>query len=162
MIFNRPAFTDLMYLSTHSSKLNFPKSFFSCLWYKLSKARYGFTVVAPTPIKVANECVSKASPDWTFIETYPLNFFSIKNELIAPTHNNIGIGKLVSDNPLSLKINWVTPCLTAISASFWTCFIASNKDWSLEKVQSITKEFLPKKLINLSNWEFDKIGLFKT
>jgi hypothetical protein len=28
MIFNRPAFTDLMYLSTHSSKLNFSKSFF--------------------------------------------------------------------------------------------------------------------------------------
>ena len=63
MIFNNPAFTDLIYLSTHSSKLYWPNNFFSCLWYKLSKAIYGLTVVAPTPINVAKEWVSKASPD---------------------------------------------------------------------------------------------------
>ena len=39
------------------------KSFFENLLYKLSKDKYGLTVVAPTPISVANECVSKASPD---------------------------------------------------------------------------------------------------
>ena len=82
MIFNKPAFTDFMYLSTHSSKLNFPNNFFSWRWNKLSNAKYGFTVVAPTPINVAKECVSKASPDCTFIDTYPLSFFSIRNELI--------------------------------------------------------------------------------
>ena len=53
MIFNKPAFTEFMYLSTHSSKLNWPNNFFSWRWNKLSNAKYGFTVVAPTPIKVA-------------------------------------------------------------------------------------------------------------
>ena len=62
--------------------------------------------------------MSNASPDWTFIDTYPLNFFCIKNEFIAPTHKSIGIGKFLDDRFLSLKIIWVTPCLTEISASF--------------------------------------------
>ena len=35
---------------------------------KLSIVRYGLTVVAPTPIKTAKECVSKASPVSIFIE----------------------------------------------------------------------------------------------
>ena len=43
---------------------------------------------------------------------------SIKNELIAPTASNIGIGSLIFESSLSLKIICVTPCLTAISASF--------------------------------------------
>ena len=151
-----------MYLSTHSSKLNWPNNFFSWRWNKLSNAKYGFTVVAPTPIKVAKECVSKASPDWTFIDTYPLSFFSIRNELIDPTAKSIGIGSFKLESSLSLKINWVTPCLTAISASFWIFLIESNKVSSSEKVQSIIDELLPKKFINFSNWEFDNIGLFKT
>ena len=70
---------------------------------------------------------------------------------MAPTHKSIGIGSFVSDNSLSLKINCVTPCLTAISAFFCTCFMASDKLCSFLKVQSIAREFLPKKLINLSN-----------
>ena len=40
--------------------------------------------------------------------------------------------------------------------------IALAKFSSLEKVQSMTREFLPKKLINLLNCEFDNIGLFRT
>ena len=36
-------------------------------------AKYGFTVVAPTPIKTAKEWVSKASELSTFKEQYPLN-----------------------------------------------------------------------------------------
>ena len=146
----------------HSSKLNWPKSFFECLWYKLSKAKYGLTVVAPTPINVAKEWVSKASPDWTLIETYPLNFFSIKKVFIAPTHNNIGIGNFSEERSLSLRTSWVTPCLTAISASFWIFLIALAKLSSWENVQSIFIEFLPKKFINLLNCEFDKIGLLRT
>ena len=133
-----------------------------CLWYKLSKAKYGLTVVAPTPISVANEWVSNASPDWTLIETYPLNLFSIKNVFMAPTLNNIGIGNLSSEISLSLRINWVTPCLTAISDSCWILLIATDKLSFFEKVQSIICEFFPKNLINFSNWEFDNIGLFKT
>ena len=38
----------------------------------------------------------------------------------------------------------------------------SAKFSSCEKEQSIIIEFFPKKLINLLNCEFDKIGLFKT
>ena len=102
------------------------------------------TVVAPTPIKVANECVSSASPDWTFIDTYPLNFLSIRKVLIAPTHRSIGIGIFFDDRSLSLKIICDTPCLTAISASFWILLIASVKFSSSENVQSIDKEFFPK------------------
>ena len=106
--------------------------------------------------------MSKASPDWTLIETYPLNFLSIKKVLIAPTHSSIGIGIFSDDIFLSLKINWVAPCLTAISASFWILWIAIVKFSLLENVQSIDKEFFPKKFINLLNWELDNIGLFKT
>ena len=78
IIFKSPAFTDLIYLWIQSSKLYWPNNFFSYLWYKLSNAKYGLTVVAPTPINVAKEWVSKTSPDCTLIETYPLNFFLSK------------------------------------------------------------------------------------
>ena len=81
---------------------------------------------------------------------------------IAPTHNNIGIGNFFDESSLSLKISCVTPCLTAISDSFCILSIALIKFSSFEKVQSIIKEFFPKKFINLLNCEFDNIGLFKT
>ena len=106
--------------------------------------------------------MSRASPDCTLIETYPLNFFSIKKVLIAPTHNNIGIGNLSREISLSLKINWVAPWRTAISASFWILLIELNKFSLWENVHSINTEFLPKKFINLLNCELDNIGLFNT
>ena len=146
----------------HSSYLNFPKSFFSYLWYKLSKAKYGLIVVAPTPKIVANECVSKASPVCTFIETYPLNFFLIKCLLIAPTHKSIGIAIFSSDTAISVNTSCVAPCLTAISDSFIILSKDSTKELSCKKVQSIVFEFSPKNLINFENCEFDKIGLSKT
>ena len=43
-------------------------------------AKYGFIVVAPTPINTANECVSSASEHSTFKEQYPLNPFLTKCE----------------------------------------------------------------------------------
>ena len=81
---------------------------------------------------------------------------------MAPTHNNIGIGNLSDERFLSLKISCVIPCLTAISDSFWILLIEFSKLSSCENEQSIVTEFLPKKLVNLLNCEFDRIGLFKT
>ena len=72
------------------------------------------------------------------------------------------MGKFSLDKFLSLSINCVTPCLTAISDSFWILSRATDKFSSLEKVQSKIFEFFPKKFINLLNCELDKIGLFKT
>ena len=74
----------------------------------------------------------------------------------------MGIGSFCDERSLSLRISCVTPCLTAISASFWILWIALAKFSSSANVQSIFIEFLPKKFINLLNCELDKIGLFKT
>ena len=70
---------------------------------------------------------------------------------MAPTHSNIGIGSLSDERFLSLRINCVTPCLTAISDSSCILFIESSKFSSFEKEQSIVAEFLPKRLINFLN-----------
>ena len=82
--------------------------------------------------------------------------------MTAPTHNNIGVGSFSDDKFLSVNINCVTPCLTAISASFCKLLIAEVNVSFFEKVQSITTEFFPKKLINFPNCVFDSIGLFNT
>ena len=111
-------------------------NFFLNLSYKLSKAKYGFTVVAPTPITVAKECVSKHSPDCTFIETYPLSPNLTKFVWIAPTLNRVGIGYLSSEISLSDMTICVIPCLTAISVSFLSLFKASSSVSPFLKVQS--------------------------
>ena len=72
------------------------------------------------------------------------------------------MGNLFSEIFLSLKINWVRPCLTAISDSFLILSIEASRFSLLSKVQSIFIDFSPKKLVNFSNWEFDNIGLSKT
>ena len=110
----------------------------------LSNAKYGLTVVAPTPIKVAKECVSRASPVWTLIETYPLNPRLVKWVLIAPIHKSIGIGSFSSDILLSVRINCLIPSRTDFSASFLRLFKAYSRLSCLSKVQSKIFELLPK------------------
>ena len=84
-------------------------------------------MVAPTPIIVAKECVSKHSPDCMLIDTYPLNPSLIKLVFTAPTHKSIGIGHLFSDIFLSDNTSWVIPSLAAISESCTNFSIASSK-----------------------------------
>ena len=45
-----------------------------------------WTVVAPTPISVAKECVSNASPVCALIDVYPLNFFFDKMGIYCNQH----------------------------------------------------------------------------
>lgn len=60
---------------------------------------------------------------------------------IAPTLNSIGMGNLSSEVFLSLKTNWVRPCLTAISESFLILSIEVSRFSLLLKVQSIVIDF---------------------
>ena len=64
----------------------------------------------------------------------------------------MGIGNFSLESSLSLKINWVTPCLTAISDSFWILFREFAKFSSLEKVQ---KEF---KDVEIGSYPFFRAG----
>ena len=57
----------------------------------LSIAKYGLTVVAPTPIKTTKECVSRTSELSTFIEQNPLKPSFTKCECTAPTVKTEGI-----------------------------------------------------------------------
>ena len=79
--------------------------------------KYGFTVVAPTPIRTAKEWVSSVSDVSAFNEQYPLNPRLTRLELIAPTARAIGILALFSEIFLSLKTKVVLPSLTPISDS---------------------------------------------
>ena len=119
-------------------------------------------MVAPTPNKTAKECVSSASLVWTLIETKPLIPKLINLEFIAPKARTIGIATFFSEIFLSLKIRCLHPSLTAISASKHNCPNFFSKFVWTSNVQSRNLILLLKKLVNLSNCEFDNIGLSNT
>ena len=99
-------------------------------------AKYGLTVVAPTPIKTANECVSRTSELSTFIEQYPLKPNFTRCEWTAPTAKMEGILAWVKLIFLSDNIKLLLPSRTAISASSLIFSILSFRDKLILKVQS--------------------------
>ena len=85
--------------------------------------------------------------------------FSMRYPIVEGQGN---FGSIDGDGPAAIAATdneWV---IAAISDSFWILLIEFSKLSSCENEQSIVTEFLSKKLVNLLNCEFDRIGLFKT
>ena len=117
-------------------------------------AKYGFIVVAPTPIKTAKVWVSNASELSTFIEQYPLKPKFTKWEWTAPTDKIDGMLALLEVIFLSDKIRVLLPSLTAISHSSLIFSILFLNEVSKSNVQSIILTFFWKKI-----FEFFKLRI---